>query len=440
MNNSNHRSKILIVGRSAWTKDESTLSGIFSGFVPEQLAYLCIETRQPDFGRCHLHFQISETAMIRRFVHWGIRTGEELTTVNDKVNRNNERQEKAVLGYVRAHRSFTLLFMREILWRIGHWKTKELDEFIEAFQPDVVFCVGDPLPLMNRLQRYVIKKSGKPGIMFMMDDIWSYQACHGAIHHLYRWLLRCQVKPLVKLCKAHFAISPKMKHEYDDVFGIDCEILTKGIEAVSVNPTNVLHNPIKLVYTGNLLYGRLKTLSIIADAIRQLNSQYGYTRAIMHIYTQTQLSQVDELKLNIGGICEVHKPVKYDELTKVYAQSDVVLFVESLEYRFKNIARLSFSTKLTDYMRSGKCIFAVGAKDVAPIEYLRETGIAAVCSSEDDIAKRLTSLLENTEEIIGLGRKAFEYGQTHHGANIMTNKLKLVVNKLNDPSTNHTGS
>lgn len=426
-------SKILIVGRVAWTVDESTLPGIFSGFAPEQLAYLCIETRKPDFGRCHRHFQISEVAMIRRLLHWGTPTGADLTEENNIFNTQNEQQEKAVLSQVRAHRSFALLFMRELLWRIGHWKSKEMEQFIIDFQPDVVFCVGDPLPLMNRLQRYVVEKSGKPGILFMMDDIWSYKACHGAVHHLYRWMLRRQVSPLVKMCKTHFAISPKMKREYDEEFGINCEILTKGINPLSdTSFSNVLHNPITLVYTGNLLYGRLSTLSVIADAIEQLNAKYGYSKAMMHIYTQTQLNNEDAQKLNIEGASEVHKPVPYDELSRIYTQSDIVLFVESLEDRYKNIARLSFSTKLTDYMGSGKCIFAVGAEDVAPIEYLREAGIAAVCTSEEAIPQRLTSLLENSEEIVTLGKKAYEYGQLHHSAQNMNNKLNMIVNKLSD--------
>ena len=175
---------------------------------------------------------------------------------------------------------------------------------------------------------------------------------------------------------------------------------------------------------------QLRTLSVIAEVIEQLNAKYGYSKAVMHIYTQTQLSNDDALKLNIEGVSEVHKPVPYDELAQLYAQSDIVLFVESLEGRYKNIARLSFSTKLTDYMGSGKCIFAVGAKDVAPIEYLREAGIAAVCTSEEAIPQRLTSLLENREEIFTLGRKAYEYGQLHHSTQVMNNKLNMIVDKL----------
>ena len=45
---------------------------------------------------------------------------------------------------------------------------------------------------------------------------------------------------------------------------------------------------------------------------------------------------------------------------EIQENADVVVFVESLEKEHRLVARLSFSTKLTDYFASGKCIFALG--------------------------------------------------------------------------------
>ncbi|MBQ9254227.1 MAG: hypothetical protein IJ180_05570 [Bacteroidales bacterium] len=423
--------RILIIGRVAWTKDESTLSGIFKGYPSDRLAYVCIETREPDLSHCKQHFQISETAMIRRFWNWKVKTGSKIVESSGAINKKNERQERQMLSTVRSHRSIWLLFLRELLWCVGYWKSKELKQFVMDFAPDVVFCVGDPLPLMNRLQCFIATSAKKPATMFFMDDIWTYKSCHGTLQHIYRHLLRRQVKPLVQICQAHFAISPKMMREYDKQFGIKCSLLTKGIETnQNVLRRGAVHSPIAMVYTGNLLYGRLKTLTIMASAIRQMNEGVGSTQAILHIYTQTQLSEQDVIELEQGGASILHKSVPYAQLQQVYNQSDVVLFVESLEERYRHIAWLSFSTKLTDYMGSGKCIFAIGDAETAPIEYLRETDIAIVCTSYDEIPQQLTEIIGHNDLIHEKAKMAFDYGQQYHSIEVMSQRLKTVLTDI----------
>lgn len=413
--------RILIVGRVAWTANESTLPGIFNGFPSDRLAYICIETRQPDLSKCGSHFQISETAMLRRLFKWNTKTGQAVTVTDSVINKTNERQEQAILSRVRAHRSVSYLYMRELLWLIGGWKTRALKEFVSEFQPDVVFCVGDPLPLMNRLQRYVLKKAKVPGAIFIMDDIYSSSNRKKLSHRFYRWLLRQEVRPLIKLCSAHFAISPKMKQEYDELFGIDCEILTKGIEHHEL-PLDSVHSPIALVYTGNLLYGRKKTLETIAKTIAKINEE-GDNVAFLNIYTQTVVPEEQRDLLEIGGASKLYGPVTYSELPSIYNDSDIVLFVESLDERYKHVARLSFSTKLTDYMASGRCIFAVGASDIAPIEYLRESNMAMTCSSENEIEDKLKQLLANSEKITEYAHAAAKQGIEYHDARLMHERL-----------------
>lgn len=418
--------KILVVGRIAWTKDESTLSNIFCDYPSDKISYICIETRNPDFSRCKRHFQISEIAMIRKIFMWNIKTGNALTSEKTTIDFDNEKQEKRVLRHVRAHRSILFLFLREILWWLGGWKSKELNKFISDSNPDIIFCVGDPLPLMNKLERFVIKQAGKPAVLFLMDDIYSYTTCHNIQNRFYRWMLRCQVIPLIKSCKAHFAISPKMKGECDELFGTNCVLLTKGIEKVA-DPLQQVHSPISIAYTGNLLYGRFGTLAAIAKTIERINKQ-GQCRALLNIYTQTEVDDVKRRLLDIPGVSYLHKPVPYSCLSGIYEASDIVLFIESLEEQYKYVARLSFSTKLTDYMASGRCIFAVGAEDIAPMEYLRDADIGIQCNSLKEIDEKLTDLLFHQEKILSMANKSLFYGEKNHNKQMMHKRFLNVIN------------
>lgn len=414
--------KVLIVGRIAWNASHSTLSSIFENYPADKLAYICIETQEPDFSRCANHYQISEIALIKRIFKWRTSTGHRrLPSKSTHEELSLEQTEASTMGWVRCHRSSLFLYLREILWRLGGWKTKELDIFINNFAPDVLFFLGDPLPLMCRLERYILNKTKLPAAIFMMDDIWSYESDSS----LLRYLLRREVKRLIPACNAHFAISPKMKEEYDKTFGINCMILTKGIDA-RVKPLQQVHIPITLVYTGNLNYGRLYSLAAITNTIEKINDS-GAPKVVLNIYTQTNLSEKERALLDKPGVCQLLKPVPYSELPEIYEQSDIVLFVESLQDRYKHVARLSFSTKLTDYLGCGRCIFAVGAEDIAPIEYLRNAEIAVTCGSTDEIEEKLNDLLSNPDMITRMAGKSLDYGKLYHSSRLMQERLYTTL-------------
>ena len=60
---------------------------------------------------------------------------------------------------------------------------------------------------------------------------------------------------------------------------------------------------------------------------------------------------------------------RYQEIQRILQYADVVVFAEALEGKEANIAKLSFSTKITDYISNGKCVLAIGKRYIAPIDY-----------------------------------------------------------------------
>ena len=59
-------------------------------------------------------------------------------------------------------------------------------------------------------------------------------------------------------------------------------------------------------------------------------------------------------KIEIPGCCQLHAPVSQQDVLKLQKDADILLFVESMSNRDLT-ARLSFSTKLTDYFSAGNC-------------------------------------------------------------------------------------
>lgn len=415
--------KVLIVSRGVWDDagTSSTLSNIFQNYDSDKLSQIYIETKKPNTKLCQKFFQISEFSLIKKLYKWRTWTGKRVDAAY-VADTDTARKEAETMQYVRGHRSFFYTILREFLWHLNGWKSKELKAFINEENPDVIWLTGSPLILMNRLSQYVVKVAKKPYCIYEMDDVYSYRNCgNNPLKYIYRFFLRKRVKSLIKGASQVFVISPKMKKEFDGIFGINSCVLTKGIEFsnrqfVPYNPKN----PINMVYMGQLIYDRISSIVMLVKALDIINAKG--KQIILNIYTGTQIPE--SIKDNItknGSVCFC-APVPYSQVDGIINKSDVVLYAESLNPKFKNIARLSFSTKLTDYFAGGKCLFAIGPDDIAPIEYLKEKDAAIVVSSNDELVDKLEYLV-SPNVISEYAEKSYRCGEQNHNKRIIDDML-----------------
>lgn len=392
--------KVLVVSRGVWNDTDgtsSTLTNIFEDYDPDRLAHIYIETKRPNTRCCHRFFQISEFTLVHKLFRWWLKPGHAFDTLENQeivVSDKIAAQETDVMGYVRGHRSRFYVYLREILWSLNGWKSKELRDFVKEFNPDVVWLDSSPLPFMNRLYHYVLKAAGKPATIFMQDDVLFLKSHGGTpLRRIRRSHIRRTVRRVISMCSNMFVISPKMKREYDAEFGIESVLLTKSVrlqdEAVLASHP---HDPLRLVYMGQVIYGRMNTLIKLAKAMAELNKDK--VRFQLDIYTGNLISEEDLTSLLGCGNVAIKDPVPYQEVQSVIAGNDVVVFVESFDPGMKNISRLSFSTKICDYLGSGKCVFAIGPSEMASIEYLAEEDAAVVSVSEDSIRSGLEKLTD----------------------------------------------
>lgn len=423
--------KVLVVSRNVW--DESTASttnDLFKDQDKMELAHIYIETQKPNSSCCKSFFQISEYALIKKIFNWKIKTGQKVD-MSYVENESIAKKEASTMDFVRHHRRFIYTVLREFLWLLNGWKTKELREYIKDENPDVIWFMGSPLILMNRLMRYVVKVSNKPYCIYEMDDVYAYPI-YGfkPLQRLYRCFLKANVKKLMNGVSQLFVISPKMKKEYDEAFHLNSIILTRGLDfsSITYQPFQP-HNPIRLVYMGKVIYDRISSLELIGCVLDRINAKE--KRFVLSIYTNNPVDSDTKEKMIRNGSVLFCPPVPYSEVNDVINQNDVVVFVESLKKEFKGVARLSFSTKITDYLGSSKCILAVGPSDSAPIEYLKDNDAGFVASNEEELKDAFSKLLiEGNVE--AYSKKAFSCAQKNHNKKDFD---KLLFEKLMEAST-----
>lgn len=394
--------KILIINRLNWSDNSSsnTRTNLWKNYNPEKLALIYIETKLPDTICCKHFFQISEYSLIKKLYKWRTITGK---VVSNGGNEDSAaaRNEEEIMKYVRAHRSYFFTFLREILWSFNGWKSKELRRFIQDFNPDIVWVDGSPLILMNRLFLYVQRVAKKPSIAFLMDDAYTFKSCPKSVGaRLYRLITRPFIRKVVKNCSQVFVCSPKMKREYDVTFGIDSIFLPKGEDVEALPPLKSNNKrPIKMVYMGNTLLGRIFPLIDVVKALDEVNKTE--VKAELLVYSTNSISSDLKVQLERDNYSHVMKPVTFIESKRIMSDSDVVIFVESQEKECMNIARLSFSTKIVDYLACGQCILAIGDKTIAPIEYFLDEDAALVATSKNEIFEKI-HLITNDSSILNL--------------------------------------
>lgn len=412
--------KALVISITVWRDDSPvrTLPELFSCWERDRIAQIYTRAGLPDNDICDRYFRIDENNVMksvfkRRTVTGRIVENQRNTDSSNAAEQASVDAENA--RYAAAHRkhSWFMTLMREAVWRFGKWKSKELEDFVRDFDPDVIFVPIYPFYYMERIQTYLIKKFKKPVVCFIADDNYTYLPCKGnPLAYLHRFMLRRYVRREIPLCNEFFVMTPMAKREYDRLFSVDSKLLTKAIdfENIKFSPKKV-EDTIKMVYTGKLVIGRDRALAEVARALKEINKDK--VKIELDIYAPDRPSEEIIRELDVPG-CRLCDGVPKGKVAQIQAQADILVFAESLSSKYKNAARLSFSTKITDYFSSGRCIFALGSKDIAPIDYLLTEDAAVVVTDYKDIAAALKKLCDEPRLIEEYAQKAFECGRRNH--------------------------
>lgn len=409
---------------------DNTFSELFSSFPPEQLATLYIREELPDDTRCATYFQVSEQKVLHSLFHPRTETGRVVTPQTAPTEEDKAAGEAARALYVRGRQARTYHLrqcLREAVWWLGRWHTPALDSFLDDFHPDVIVFDMSNYAHLTRMVRYAIRRTGAAAVGFLWDDTFTYrQGLHSPGFLLWRWINRRALRRVSRLCGAFCAISQKTKQEADVFFGIDCRIVTKPIRYApgeTFCPT-VPHQPLRLLYTGNLLTGRFDTLCLLAEALREIQTD-GVPRVVADVYTATPLTEADMSR--VSPWVTIHPAIPQPQVLEKQGEADVLLFLEALTSPESRISRLSFSTKITDYLHAGKCILAVGPPDVAPMEYLRGEDAALCVHDRAGIRQAVTRLFDDPSLLSAYGERAYACGRRNHSKELMDSRLRAVL-------------
>lgn len=402
--------RILVVTYLPWSNDISvgnTLSNIFRG-MEDKLEFANIYFREdiPNNDIVSRFFNISEKQLAKSIIKKKS-IGQEIFPKTTEKKEFSSKYNKA-----RSMRWDSMLLVQDLIGILGYWKSKALDEFVDSFQPDLVFGPLGRVPVSNNLMRYVSKKFEIPLITYPWDDHYSLKkVAFSPFFWIKTFVERHAIRKCADQSEYLYGITQSMCEEYARYFHKNFKVLYKGYIFDKMPEIKETTIPLKFIYMGNLGSGRWQVLGRMAEAINEINRKEG-KKAEMYVYSMSPKTSVMIKALNQGD-SHLMPPVDNDEVLSTMRSADVLVHVEPTSLKDKLFFRLSFSTKLVDYFFNARCIFALGG-ETGSIKYLRDNDAAIVETDVHKIKGQIERLIYQPGLVEKYAIKAWECGLEHH--------------------------
>lgn len=437
--NNNRNINVLVITKSPWSDTNAlgnTYSNFFSHWDNYNFTNLYLREELPDNKVCNKFYNITEKSILKNILRpWKIGkefTIDQLNIMKSEVKYEvNTKREKYILDLFRNNGSIVFHMLREFIWKIGNWNNRKLADFVRDI--DIIIIAASGPIYLQSIANYCVKKSNAKLIMFFSDDTYCYTNTR-PFNYIYKFFIRSAISKSVDNSAKLYGASKKLCEEYRKYFNKDIKPLYKGCSFDNIEVKNDFAFPLKIVYAGNLYYGRDEILAKIADEIVRINGKS--EKIQLEIYTTTTINSEIEKKLNRGKSSKIMGSLPYEEIKKVLSNTDIVLHVESFDTNQIKITRLSFSTKIIDCMQSGSCMMAIGPDSIASIDYL--LGIDGVISITDPskIEDELEKIVNDPDSLKLKTEKLAKFARENH--DICKMRYELQKDFLELCSTNRS--
>lgn len=378
-------SKILILGSLPYKPNAQSraFDSYFHYWEKNNLHQFFSSPYSPIKGHCSQFYQITDYQILRRNFKRNVKVGkiykdEELSNFEDKCVSED------VLKLYKSGKHKTPLkrLLRKFIWKKRYWCTNEFIQWIEDFNPDLVFLAWSDDFYMLNIAYFICKKYNLSLISCIGDDYYfNTHFSLSPFYWIYKFLYKKTAKKVLKFKGSHIYIDDKIKNKYNDFFHISGETIHVSCDLKPM-PVRVPKQFKNLVYFGNLECGRYKTLILLANLLNKQNKN-----VTIHIYSNIQNSHILR-RIKRSNHIVFHGSIPYAEIKNKVTDYDCVIIAEEISNKntIKDV-RYSLSTKVGDSLSFGIPILAVGNAECGAIEFIKKTHTGIVLENKKEISQ-----------------------------------------------------
>lgn len=386
--------KVLIVSHNVISETNNmgkTLLSYFKDFHPEEIAEFYIQDKLPkNASVASSYFRISDREALKSVL--GKRPGNEYC-LTKSIPEGNDELKGAVEGIRQYGRKKNALVytIRNAVWSLAHWRTKELISWLKKVNPDVIFFMAGDYSFIYKIALEFKKILNKPLVVCCVDDYFLFNRNENSL--LGRAQFNSYIRTVYRLMEESsliLTISDSMGLAYSKLFNKECRTLhTSAKKRECANDIKRT----KVGYFGNLSFERNKQLIEMGKAIKELKIP-GINW--IDVYSGEKNPDILEGMTEENGI-NFHGEIPAMEVAAKMDECIAVIHTESFDSRIRKIVRFSVSTKIADSLLNGPCLIAYGPDDVASIDYLKRNGAAYIINESKRLKENLYEILTNAD-------------------------------------------
>ena len=417
--------RVLIISNNSFSNvfnNGKTLEALFSSFPKENIAQLYLhEGSEPDFSFCENYWKISEIDLIKSLRYGRERIGLKVERQQLTDTTNDTKQYPAFLKLIKDK---TGNRFRDLLWCVLTWESPALRNWIKAFNPHVLFFVGSSAEFSSKIALRLSSEYSLPLAVYYTDDYLFSQPNKTYFEKKEFRRVEKLYKQVINSSKAQFAIGKMMAEEYGEYFKKSFVPVMNAVQIIMYEPLQQ-KDKLDIIYFGGLhlnrwrMLVRLSSLLPMNCALKVYTSLENVTDDVQSSFEAAQITYVGSL----SGAA----------LREAMIKADVLLHVESDDIQNRRFTRLAVSTKIPEYLSTGRPVLGFGPSEVASMRILSDNQIGIVVGSDecdDAITNRLSHFLEDFQSRKELGKRGFEYAKMHFDKSVVSNKFREELMKL----------
>lgn len=410
---------ILIISHNSFSSTDNngkTLEALFSFAAKDSIGQLYFsQNEHPDFSFCDNYFQITDLDVLLKLIRRTKYCGK-------CISQNNiDNKSNFFFKIAKKHNRF-LAFLRDLLWKTGVWKTDRLYTWCKNLNPDLIFFVGGGMSFSHDVSIYLSKKLAIPLVTYFTDDYLIYPKNRNFLDFIQRKRMKSFYKHTIEFSALLFSIGDLMSYEYSNFFRKPFHPIMNSVKIIPYEEYRNSKN-ITISYFGGLHLDRWKMiirLSKFANNIKIL--VYCSNKPDNYILNQFKEHNIMYMGRILG-----------EDLKKTMINSDILLHVESDDKYYRSLTKLSLSTKIPEYLITGRPIIGFGPSEVASMKILSDNNIGFVIpsnASDKELQRYISEISNNYELRKSIGYSGYSFAKENFNNIIITKKFKAKLESI----------